>query len=54
MWSLAVLELEAEHLLHRTADDVVVAEPGQLARAAAAPISRPSWSQTKKAAFGAG
>src|SRR4051812_4835909 len=32
---VAALELEPEHLLHGAADHVVVAEPGELARAAA-------------------
>src|SRR5207244_11232800 len=32
---VAGLELQAEHLLHRTADHVQIAQPGELARPAA-------------------
>ena len=35
MWSSPLVELEAEHVLHRAADHVEVAEPGELARAPA-------------------
>ena len=51
---LPALEVEAEDLAHLAADHLLVREAGELARAAAAAMMRPSWSQTKNAALGAG
>ena len=45
---------EPEHFLHGAADHVLVGEPGQLEAAAAGVDHARLWSQTKKAALGAG